>query len=208
MALRGPFLIWARGGQFRRRVHQTRPCKSGANIAGRDEPVRATVSYVTGGLLPMLGVPPALGRLLSVDDDRPNAPGAAVLSYDLWQRAYGGDPHVLSRDVRLDGHSTRSRPPFGEFFMSLLLRKATSAKPSSQPGPLLPLQRTRAGLRARCRFVFHKGSFVVTVQVPWSILLDKSRGIGYCMVDECVAPPSAGERSGTGNRTAAPGVGR
>ena len=39
-------------------------------------------------------------------------------------------------------------------------------------------------------------------------LLDKSRGIGYCMVDECVAPPSAGGRSGTGNRTAAPGVGR
>lgn len=74
-----------------------------ANIAGRDEPVRATVSYVTGGLLPMLGVPPALGRLLSVDDDRPNAPGSAVLSYDLWQRAYGGDPHVLSRDIRLDG---------------------------------------------------------------------------------------------------------
>ncbi|MGA2593336.1 MAG: ABC transporter permease [Bryobacteraceae bacterium] len=74
-----------------------------ANIAGRDEPVRATVSYVTGGLLEMLGGRPALGRLLSPDDDIPNAPGTAVLSYDLWQRAFGGDPHVLNRDIRLNG---------------------------------------------------------------------------------------------------------
>lgn len=74
-----------------------------ANIAGRDEPVRATVSYVTGGLLEMLGGRPALGRLLSLDDDRPNAPGAAVLSYDLWQRAFGRDSHVLGHDIRLDG---------------------------------------------------------------------------------------------------------
>ena len=29
-----------------------------ANLAGRDEPVRATVSFVTGGLLDMLGVSP------------------------------------------------------------------------------------------------------------------------------------------------------
>src|SRR5579862_29178 len=78
-----------------------------ANIAGRDEPVRATVSYVTGGLLEMLGGRPALGRLLTPDDDRPNAPGAAVLSYDLWQRAFGGDPHVLSQDIRLDGSTCR-----------------------------------------------------------------------------------------------------
>ena len=74
-----------------------------ANIAGRDEPVRATVSYVTGDLLEMLGGRPALGRLLSPDDDRPNAPGAAVLSYDLWQRAFGRDPRVLGQDIRLDG---------------------------------------------------------------------------------------------------------
>ena len=37
----------------------------GANLAGTAEPVRATVSYVTGGMLPMLGITPVLGRLLS-----------------------------------------------------------------------------------------------------------------------------------------------
>jgi putative ABC transport system permease protein len=76
-----------------------------ANLAGRDEPIRATTSYVTGGLLEMLGVRPAMGRLLSADDDRPNIAATAVLSYDLWQRAFGGDPRILHRDIRLNGAS-------------------------------------------------------------------------------------------------------
>jgi predicted permease len=76
-----------------------------ANLAGTDEPVRATISYVTGGTLAMLGVQPALGRLLTADDDRPNVPANAVISYDLWQRAFGGDPGVLLRDIRLNGRA-------------------------------------------------------------------------------------------------------
>jgi len=76
---------------------------STANISGQDQPVRVTASYVTGGLLDMLAVRPALGRLINSDDDRPNVPAVAVLSYDLWQRAFGGDPKILGRDIRLDG---------------------------------------------------------------------------------------------------------
>jgi len=76
----------------------------GANLAGASEPVRATVGYVTGGLLPMLGTSPMAGRLLNVKDDEPNAPQTAVLSYGLWQRAFGGDSAVLGRDVRLNGN--------------------------------------------------------------------------------------------------------
>lgn len=76
-----------------------------ANLAGRDEPVRATTSFVTGGLLDMLGVQPTMGRLINADDDRPNVPVVAVLSYDLWQRVFGGDPGVLNRDIRLNGNA-------------------------------------------------------------------------------------------------------
>jgi putative ABC transport system permease protein len=76
-----------------------------ANLAGRDQPVRATVSFVTGGLLDMLGVPPLIGRLLTNDDDRPKVAANAVLSYDLWQSAFAGDPNILKRDIRLNGAS-------------------------------------------------------------------------------------------------------
>ena len=75
----------------------------GVNLAGTSEPIRATASNVTGGLLQMLGVGPITGRLLSPADDLPNAPATAVLSYGLWQRAYGGDPGVVGRDIRLNG---------------------------------------------------------------------------------------------------------
>jgi putative ABC transport system permease protein len=76
----------------------------GANLAGTSEPVRSTVSYVSGGMLPMLGVAPLHGRLLAPKDDEPNASNTAVLSYALWQRAYGGDPTVVGRDIRLNGN--------------------------------------------------------------------------------------------------------
>jgi putative ABC transport system permease protein len=78
--------------------------KRPANLAGQTEPVRAYASYVTGGLLQMVGVAPAFGRLLTTADDRPNVPATAVLSYDLWQRAFGADPNILQRDIRLNGN--------------------------------------------------------------------------------------------------------
>jgi len=76
----------------------------GANLAGASEPVRSTLSYVSGGMLQLLGVNPMMGRLLNPQDDTPNAPLTAVLSHGLWQRAFGGDPAVLGRDIRLNGN--------------------------------------------------------------------------------------------------------
>jgi predicted permease len=77
----------------------------GVNLAGASEPVRSTAGYVTGGLLAMLGVGPIQGRLLNPQDDAANAPLTAVLSYGLWQRAFGGEPSVIGRDIRLNGNA-------------------------------------------------------------------------------------------------------
>ncbi len=76
----------------------------GATLAGRGDSLRATVGYLSGGMLRMLGVAPAMGRLFSEQDDRSGAPLVAVISYGLWQRAYGGDPNILGRDIRHDGN--------------------------------------------------------------------------------------------------------
>ncbi|MFN7992489.1 MAG: ABC transporter permease [Bryobacteraceae bacterium] len=74
-----------------------------ANLAGAAEPVRATAAYVTGNLMHSLGVSPALGRSITAQDDAPGAPLVAVISYGLWQRAYGGDPRIAGRDIHHDG---------------------------------------------------------------------------------------------------------
>jgi putative ABC transport system permease protein len=76
----------------------------GVNLAGEADPVRATASYVSGGMLPMLGINPLFGRVIGPEDDRPKVPLTAVLSFALWQRAYGGDRGILGRDIRLNGN--------------------------------------------------------------------------------------------------------
>jgi predicted permease len=61
---------------------------------------------VTGNYFPLLGVRPALGRLIAPDDDRENAPNpVAVLSWDYWRRELGGDRAVLGTPVEVNGQS-------------------------------------------------------------------------------------------------------
>ena len=69
------------------------------------EPERILTFAATTDLLPMLGVAPQLGRLFHDSDDQPHAAPVVVLSHELWQRRYAGDPRVLGRMVQLDGIS-------------------------------------------------------------------------------------------------------
>jgi putative ABC transport system permease protein len=78
---------------------------NGVNLAGDSEPVRATAALVSGGMIRLLGVQPILGQAFSTDDDRPGVPRKALISYGLWQRAFGGDRAVVGRDLRLNGNT-------------------------------------------------------------------------------------------------------
>lgn len=79
---------------------------NGANVAGSTEPVRVLAAYVSGTMLPTLGVAPLMGRLLTSEDDAFGAPRTAVISRGLWQSAFGGDPGILRREVWVDGQKT------------------------------------------------------------------------------------------------------
>ena len=71
-------------------------------LTGDGEPERLNGQFVSAEFFPTLGVTPLLGRMLSPDDDRPNAPQVAVLSYGLWQRRFGADPGAIGRVIQLD----------------------------------------------------------------------------------------------------------
>ncbi len=58
---------------------------------------------VAGDFFGVLGVKPVLGRVLSAADDMVGGPHVLVISYGLWRRAFGGDPHVLGKTLRLKG---------------------------------------------------------------------------------------------------------
>ncbi len=63
-----------------------------------DRPLPLKGTEVDGHFFDILGVKPALGRLLRPDDD--SASHVMVLSYEAWQRYFGGDPSVLGRQFR------------------------------------------------------------------------------------------------------------
>lgn len=72
------------------------------NLIGGADPLRIQGVAATANLLPVLGVPPMLGRLFNEDDAGAGAAGVVVLSYGLWQDSFGGREDVLGRAVRLD----------------------------------------------------------------------------------------------------------
>jgi putative ABC transport system permease protein len=74
-----------------------------ASIAGGDRPVRVQAAYATSELLPMLGVRPILGRWFDESEEKPGADQEVILlGYDVWKRAFGGDPSVIGRKVHVD----------------------------------------------------------------------------------------------------------
>lgn len=76
----------------------------GVSVALGDQPAFAAGGALAdGAYFPSLRVPMALGRGLAPADDTPAAPLVAVLSHAFWMRAFGGDPSVLGRTVRVNG---------------------------------------------------------------------------------------------------------
>jgi predicted permease len=66
---------------------------------------RVNGELVTGNYFDVLGVKPALGRLLSQgDDQKPGAHPVAVLSYGYWQRRFGLNPSILNEPVTINGY--------------------------------------------------------------------------------------------------------
>lgn len=66
--------------------------------------VPSTVS--SAELFDVLGAKPFLGRTFRPGEDRPGAEPVIVLSYGLWQQAFGGDRDIVGRRVEVGGRPT------------------------------------------------------------------------------------------------------
>ncbi len=71
------------------------------NADGTAERVLGQV--VIGDLHALWGLTAIRGRSLTVADERPGAPGVAVLSHRFWRTRFGGSMDIIGRDIRLDG---------------------------------------------------------------------------------------------------------
>jgi predicted permease len=105
----------------------------GVRRAGSSEAAQSYPGeYVSGNYFTTFGVQAYAGRALTAQDDQPNAPPVAVMSYRLWQDRYGSDPRVVGGVFNLDdkpitvvgiappaffGDALRGSPP--DFFVPL-----------------------------------------------------------------------------------------
>ncbi len=77
----------------------------GANLAHASQTISGQGMLVSGSYFAVLGVRPALGRLLGPADDRVIGQNfVAVLSYRYWANRLGADPAVLNQTIVVNGH--------------------------------------------------------------------------------------------------------
>ena len=72
-------------------------------LIGLGEPRLVNAGMVSGSYFEVMGLRPALGRLLNTGDDGPDAAPALVLTHRFWSTALGADPTLVGRTIRLGG---------------------------------------------------------------------------------------------------------
>jgi predicted permease len=75
----------------------------GASLGRDGRTSSGTGLQVTGSYFPLLGVKPALGRILTEDDDRNiGEHRVAVLSHQYWENELGADPGILNQTLQIN----------------------------------------------------------------------------------------------------------
>jgi predicted permease len=70
-------------------------------VVGLGEPREISAGVADGNYFDVMGLKPVIGRLLTPNDDGPNAAGAVVLTYRFWSTSLHSDPSVLGKTIRL-----------------------------------------------------------------------------------------------------------
>ncbi len=72
------------------------------SLLGGSEPERVDTGVVSANFFRVLGVTPLYGRTFMDEDDRPNARPVLILSYNFWQKTFGGDRNVVGRKFSMN----------------------------------------------------------------------------------------------------------
>jgi len=76
------------------------------NLSEGDTPERVNAVNATSSLFKTLGVAAYRGRVFTEQEELPNSEPVAVLSYELWDRAFGRDAAIVGKQIDLEGRKT------------------------------------------------------------------------------------------------------
>ena len=79
----------------------------GVHVTEAGEPKAILGVRVSEPFFRVMGVPPAIGRAFSRDEDVPGRGRVAVISDRLWRERFNADAGAVGRDIRLDGRNHR-----------------------------------------------------------------------------------------------------
>jgi predicted permease len=71
-----------------------------------ENPARLRCLRVEANFLDTLGIAPLAGRAFTREEDLPNGPRVAMISYGLWRARFAADPNIVGRTMPLDGAAT------------------------------------------------------------------------------------------------------
>ena len=77
---------------------------SPSNLSG-DRSQQVLVSIVTANFFETLGITPSIGRDFTQADEQFEMPQSVILGHGIWMRAFGSDPSIVGKTIRLDGNS-------------------------------------------------------------------------------------------------------
>ncbi len=78
----------------------------GANLASETQTIPGQGSLVSGSYFGVLGLTPALGRLLQpADDETIGEHFVTVLGHHYWENAHGSDPNILNKTMVINGQT-------------------------------------------------------------------------------------------------------
>lgn len=72
------------------------------NLTGGGEPEEVPAQLATTNLFSLLGVNAIKGRTFLPDDGKTGEARVVVISYDLWQRRFGGEANIIGQKITLD----------------------------------------------------------------------------------------------------------
>ncbi len=78
----------------------------GMNVGGTDHPEPVKGIHASSEFFRVFGVSPLLGRTFTADEDMPNGPKVAVISYQLFSRRLGGDVRLVGAPLLIAGTPT------------------------------------------------------------------------------------------------------
>jgi putative ABC transport system permease protein len=113
-------------------------------VQGHDGSLSVVTPGATPNLFSVVGAQPLMGRTFSEEEGKPGGPRVVVISEGLWRQAFGADPQILGRTIRVN-----ALPRTVVGVMPANFKFPESIGPDISKGLWLPIQPTKEMLTER-----------------------------------------------------------